>query len=128
LVGCSGPEKEVEKYYVELEELMAEHLDEPATGVEKMIGFLEENGAELMAAETELLISLALIEKDGDREARIQEAGDALQVTAKNFKGTSERFFEAVMKDEQAKALFMDFKERTRQARQASVDGGMRLF
>lgn len=123
--GCNKPEKALVGHYQKLESIMDKHMDEPQKGVEKLIAYLESNGGEMRRAEFDLTMSIAAEEKDGDRAELIKTINERTEKSRKNFAGTQEKFFKAVMKDKAAQETLADFQKRSRDARRAASFGGL---
>ncbi len=128
ITSCSDPAADAKQHYQALESIMTENVDKPEQGVDQLIAYMEANGAEIAAAEMGMVMSIASIEKDGDRAERIKEVKEHLETSSKNFDGTAEKFFKAVMTDKAASEKLDAFQKRTREAREAGIGIGMGMF
>jgi hypothetical protein len=123
LVSCGKPEKDLLGRYEAMEAIMEKHLDKPSEGVDKWIAYMEKNMPEMARLQAEVMMSVAKITKDGDREKRIEEIDKQWETFGKNFKGTSEKFFKAVQADEKARAKMEDFGKRMKDATKMDMPG-----
>ena len=115
LASCSRskPEVTLVKRLEAMEQIMKNNMDKPEAGVSKLIAYYEKNGADTIKLMMDADIKLAKIEGKGDRDKRVKEIEDTLNVAVSNFEGTSGKFIKAVENDKKAKALWKDYAERS---------------
>ena len=110
--SCSKPEAKIVNRLEDMEEIMKDHMGEPAAGVEKLISYVEKHGPDTVKLTLEAGISLASIEGEGDKENRLKEVSGVLETAFKNFKGTAEKFGKAAEQDEKAKERLKEYSKK----------------
>lgn len=111
-VSCSKPEDHLKGHYEKMESIMADGKDDPEKGIERFIAYFEKNAPEMAKLEMEMQLSVARIEKAGDREKRIEEIKEEFDTVQKNLDGTAMDFIKAARANEKAKAKMDDFQKR----------------
>ncbi len=127
-VSCSKPEDHLKGHYEKMESIMADGKDDPEKGIERFIGYFEKHAPEIAKLQMEMQISVARIEKVGDREKRVKEIQEDFETVEKNLDGTAMDFMKAVAADKKAKVKMDDFQKRMSAASDLVEFGMMRGF
>lgn len=115
LSSCSKKEDKLAGHLKKADSIMQSNMDSPKKGVEKMIKYIENEGPDAVKLGLEMGIEIANIDGDGDREKRVKEIKETLDVPMKNFEGTAKKFFEKVEADKDAKTYAKEYMERYKQ-------------
>jgi len=102
LRGCT-PEAKLATHLDQLSRLMEKHVRSPRGAVTRFFDYNQEHLSEMLGLWGDILATLDRIENDKSREARGRRLVATLRPSLQRFGETSQRFFEAVQRDPEAR-------------------------
>jgi len=99
-LGLSSPEDRIAGHLEDMTEIMEDHEDEPADGVEKLHEYIQDNLPSMMEAYGEIMVDLDKMDDPEDRAERIEDIAETLEDPVKDLLKAGEKFGEEAADDD----------------------------